>query len=78
MNRNRVITLVISAVIIGLFLQFVYAPKAMEVKKLRLEYKKIKSDISGLYDFIGGEENLKDNLIKMRTYAPAFGKAFPY
>src|SRR3989338_1041221 len=78
MNKNRVITLVISAVIIGLFLQFVYAPKAMEVKKLRLEYKKIKSDISGLYDFIGGEENLKDNLIKMRTYASAFDKAFPY
>ena len=67
MDKNRTITLVTAAAIIGLFLQFFYLPKASEVKRLGAEYRDIRTGIAGLYSFIGGEENLKDNLIKMRN-----------
>lgn len=77
MNKNKVITLVIFAAITGLFLQFIYLPKAGEVKRFGAEYRGIKKDIAELYDFIGGEEKLKDNLIKMRDYVKGLENAFP-
>jgi len=77
MNKNKIITLVIFAALIGLFLQFVYLPKAGEVKRLGAEYRDIKTGISELYGFIGGEEKLKDNLIKMRDYVKGLENTFP-
>lgn len=77
MNKNKIIVLIIFAAVTGLFLQFIYLPKANEVKKLRLEYKSTKAGIAELYSFIGGEEKLKDNLIKMRSYAAGLESAFP-
>ena len=77
MNKNKAITLIIFAAIIGLFLQFIYLPKAGEVKRLGAEYRDIKRDIAELYNFIGGEEKLKDNLIKMRDYVKGLENAFP-
>lgn len=77
MNKKKSITLGIFAAIIGLFLQLVYLPKAWEVKRLGLEYRKIKIDIAELYSFIGGEDKLKDNLIKMRDYARGLENALP-
>lgn len=68
-NKNGILTMFILAGIVVLLLWFVYFPKAGEVKRLGMENKKIKKDIAELYNFIGGEENLKDNLIKMRSYA---------
>jgi len=77
MNKNKVITLIVFAAIVGLFLQFIYLPKAGEVKRLGVEYKDIKRDIAELYNFIGGEEKLRDNLIKMRDYVKGLENAFP-
>lgn len=77
MNKNNVLTIFVFAGIAILFLQFIYFPKVRIVKNLSMENKKIKSAITELYDFIGGQENLKDNLIKLRDYAAALEKAFP-
>ena len=77
MNRNKVISFVIFGAIAGLFLQFVYLPKTIEVKKLNAEYRNIKNSIAGLYNFIGGEDKLKDSLIKMRNYVEGFENALP-
>ncbi|MDO8603293.1 MAG: type 4a pilus biogenesis protein PilO [Candidatus Omnitrophota bacterium] len=77
MNKNKVIPIVIFAIVAWFFLQFIYLPKAGEVKRFGAEYRDIKRDIAGLYNFIGGEENLKDNLIKMRDYVKGLEKAFP-
>lgn len=77
MKKNKIISLVIFSAIAGLFLQFIYLPKAQEVKRLGVEYRNTKSDIAELYNFIGGEQALKDNLIKMRYYANSLEKALP-
>lgn len=77
MNKNKAVTLFILAAIAGLFLQFIYLPKALEVKRLRAEYRNMKLDITELYNFIGGEQALKDNLIKMRHYAAGMEAALP-
>ena len=77
MNKNKIITLGILVAITGLFLQLVYLPKAWEAKRLGAEYRKIKIDIAELYNFIGGEDRLKDNLIKMRDYAKGLENALP-
>ena len=69
MEKKKIITLGILAAITGLFLQLVYLPKAWEVKRIGAESRKIKINITELYNFIGGEDKLKDNLIKMRDYA---------
>jgi len=77
MNKKKAIPIIIFAVVAGLFLQFIYLPKAGEVKRLGAEYRDIKREIAEFYDFIGGEEKLKDNLIKMRDYVKELEKAFP-
>jgi len=77
MKKSKIITLGIAAAIAGLFLQFVYLPKAIEVRKLGAEYRSKKAGIAGLYNFIGGEQNLKDNLIKMRDYIEDIEIGFP-
>lgn len=77
MDKRKVITLVVFAAIAGLFLQFLYLPKVNEVKKLGAEYRDTKASIAQLYNFIGGEENLKDNFIKMRNYTLGLDNMFP-
>ena len=77
MGKNKITILIVFAAIAGLFLQFIYLPKANEAKKLGAEYRSIKTGIAELYNFIGGEENLKDNLIKMRSYVAGLEKTFP-
>lgn len=78
MDKKNILTTFILAGLITLFLQFIYFPKVMEVKKLSRENRKTRSDITELYNFIGGQENLKDNLIKAREYASILEKTFPY
>ena len=78
MKKKNVLTMFIFAGVIVLLLQFIYFPKVREVKRLNVENRKIRSDITELYNFIGGQENLKDNLIKIRNYAATLEKAFPY
>lgn len=75
---NRKIAALIFIVIVILFFQFVYLPKIREVKRLGAEYKKVKSDINELYNFIGGEASLKDNIIKMQREMAALHEAFPF
>ena len=62
----------------ALFFYFLYFPKAKEVRTLTAEYKNIKSGLDELYAFIGGEENLKDNIVKMREDFARLEEAFPY
>jgi Tfp pilus assembly protein PilO len=78
MKKNNILTIFIFAGIMVLLLQFIYFPKVREVKELNAENIKIRSNITKLYNFIGGQENLKDNLIKMRDYAATLETAFPY
>ncbi len=75
-KKNILKTAVFSGIAV-LFLQFVYFPKVAEVKRLSAENKKMKTDIAELYNFAGGQDNLKDNIIKMRDYAAALRSAFP-
>jgi len=77
MAKNKIIKLGIIAAAAGLFLQFFYMPEAVKVKKLNEEYRRTKAGIAELYTFIGGEKNLKDNLIKMRDNAAALENTFP-
>jgi len=77
MRKNKITTLIVFAAIAGLFLQFIYLPKVNEAKRLGTEYRSMKTGIAELYNFIGGEENLKDNLIKIRDYAASLERAFP-
>ncbi len=77
MNKNKIISFVIFGVVASLFLQFVYLPKTGEVKKLNAEYRSTKNGIAELYNFIGGEEKLKDSLIKMRDYVEGLEGALP-
>lgn len=77
-DKSNILKIFILAGITALFVQFIYFPKVMEVKKLSRENRKARSDIAELYNFIGGQENLKDNLIKARDYAAILEKAFPY
>lgn len=76
-DKNNILTMFILTGITVLFLQFIYFPKVMEVKKLSRENKKTRSDIAELYNFIGGQENLKDNIIKARNYAAILENALP-
>lgn len=76
-NKRNLMMGGISIIILVILFQFVYFSKSREVKILDSEYKKIKSDIDELYNFIGGRENLKDNIIKMRNELGLLERAFP-
>ena len=77
MDKRRFLIPVIFAVIIGLFLQFIYFPKVSQTKQLSIEYRNIKAEINELYNFIGGEEKLKDSMIIMRNHVAELEQAFP-
>ncbi len=58
-------------------LQFIYLPKHRQVKRLGGEYKEMAKEINDLYNFIGGCEDLKDNIIDMRKKLTLLEGAFP-
>jgi Tfp pilus assembly protein PilO len=77
-NRKNSILFLVFISAAALFFYFMYFPKAKEVRSLTAEYKNIKGDLDELYAFIGGEENLKDNIVKMRKDFARLEQAFPY
>lgn len=77
-NKKSIITIGIFLFVVIFLFQFIYFPKYKEVKKFNKEYKKLTKDISELYDFIGGQENLKDNIIKIREELVLLEDAFPF
>lgn len=77
MDKKRILIPAIFAIIVVIFLQFVYFPKVNQVRQLSIEYRKIKVGISELYNFIGGEEKLKDSMIIMRNHVAELEQAFP-
>jgi Tfp pilus assembly protein PilO len=77
-KRKDIIIVSIFVLFVLSVFQFIYFPKVREVKRLNSEYVKAKAEIEGLYDFIGGEANLKDNIIKIRKERHLLEQAFPY
>jgi len=77
MDKKKFLILVIFVAITGLFLQFIYFPKVSQIRQLNLEYRKIKTEINELYNFIGGEEKLKDSMMIMRNHVAELEQAFP-
>ena len=77
-NKNNILVIGIFIAIAALFFQFVYFPKLSEVSRLNKECKKVKSEIDELYNFIGGQENLKDRIIKMHDDVIMLQQAFPF
>lgn len=76
-DKKNVMTVGIFIFTVLLLFQFVYFPSHKEVKGLTAEYKDVVKEISGLYDFIGGQENLKENIIRIRRELTLLEDAFP-
>lgn len=76
-GRKNLIFFIVFITVIALFFYFIYFPKAKEVKALAVEYRNIKDNLDELYAFIGGEDNLKDNIVKMRKDFARLEDAFP-
>ncbi|MBU1853793.1 MAG: type 4a pilus biogenesis protein PilO [Candidatus Omnitrophica bacterium] len=76
-NKKNIITVGVLVLVVLILFQFVYFPKSKEIKRLAGEYKEIKTDMDDLYNFIGGEADLKDNIIKMREKVDLLERAFP-
>ncbi|MEK6733470.1 MAG: type 4a pilus biogenesis protein PilO [Candidatus Omnitrophota bacterium] len=77
MDKRKILMPAVFIAIIGLFLQFMYFPKIGQARELSLEYRKIRTEINELYNFIGGEEKLKDSMIIMRNHVAELEQAFP-
>jgi len=72
--------LALAAVLLGagiLLFYFIYLPKVKEVKSLNAEYRGINMELDELYSFLGGEKDLKDNIIKLRAELAKLEKALP-
>lgn len=76
-DKKNVMTVGVFIFTVLLLFQFVYFPSHKEVKRLTTEYKDVVKEISGLYDFIGGQENLKENIIRIRRELALLEDAFP-
>ncbi len=76
-NKKNIIIAGVFLLILILLSQFVYFPKSRQVRRLGSEYKMARNEIDELYDFIGGQENLKDNIVKMRKELAVLERAFP-
>ena len=73
--------LVLTAVFLGagiLWLYFIYLPKVNEVRSLNAEYRSINRELDELYSFLGGEKDLKDNIIKIQAELAKLENIFPY
>ncbi len=77
-NKKNIVTAGIFIFFVVLLFQFVYFPRSRQVKRLDSEYKKIKHDIDRLYNFIGKEGNLEENIIERRKDLALLESAFPF
>ncbi len=77
-NKKGIIIAGIFVFVVALLFQFVYFPKSRQVRRLSSEYKNIKQDIDGLYNFIGTEGNLEENIIERRRDLAILESAFPF
>ncbi|MBU1147882.1 MAG: type 4a pilus biogenesis protein PilO [Candidatus Omnitrophica bacterium] len=77
-NRKDIVTGAIFLLVVVIVLQFIYLPKYGEVKRLSTSHKEAKEEIEELYDFIGGQENLQDNIVDMRKNLALLESAFPF
>lgn len=76
-NKKNLITIGV-LVFAGLLLfQFLYVPRYREAQRVEAEYKKLAKEISELYNFIGGQENLKENIVNIRKELVLLENAFP-
>lgn len=76
-NKKSIVVAGILIMSMALLFQFVYFPKSRELKRLTTEHKDVGRNIDGLYNFIGGRENLKDNIIEKRKELALLEDAFP-
>ncbi len=76
-NKKSIMNVGIFIFILVILFQFIYFPKHREVKKLQVEHKDTFNEIEELYDFIGGRENLKENIIRVRKELALLENAFP-
>lgn len=77
-NKKNMMTIGIFVLAILLLFQFIYFPKHREVKRLSAEYKEVVGEISALYNFIGGQENLEENIVRIRRELALLENAFPF
>jgi len=77
-NKKNIATIGIFVIIVLLLFQVVYFPKARKVRILDMEYKKIKQGVDELYSFIGGKDNLKDNIVKIQQEEALLDEVFPF
>ncbi len=75
-KKNSALAVIFLSAGILLF-YFIYLPKVKEVKSLNAEYRGINKELDELYSFLGGEKDLKDNIIKLRAEAARLEKTFP-
>lgn len=76
-NKKALFTAGIFIIAMALLFQFIYMPKHKESIRLNKEYAGLKSDIEELYDFIGGRDDLENNIIKIREEFSLLKQAFP-
>lgn len=76
-NKKSIVVAGVLIMSVALLFQLVYFPKSRELKRLTAEYKDVERDIGELYNFIGGRENLKDNIIEKRKELVLLEQALP-
>ncbi len=76
-NKKNITSIGIFIIIVLLLFQVVYFPKARKVRILDREYKKIKQNVDELYNFIGGKDNPKDNIVKIQQEKALLDEVFP-
>jgi len=72
--------LALGAIFLGagiLLFYFIYLPKVKEVRLLSADYRIINKNLSELYSSLGGEKDLKDNIIKLRAEVAKLENTFP-
>ena len=75
-NKKLVVFGIFAAVGILVF-HFYYFPKLKQVKSLDAEYRAMNRDLDELYSFLGGAEDLKDNMVKMQGELRRLENAMP-
>lgn len=76
-NNTKIIAGISIVVLVSLVFHFIYYPKLKEARRLAKEFRTLTSNIHGLYDSIGGKENLTDNIIKLRKSVNMLDEVFP-
>lgn len=76
-NRRNITVVGGALLVLVLLFQFIYFPKSRQVERMESEYRGLTREIDELYNFVGGRENLKDNIIRARNELALLEKAFP-